>query len=577
MRRSPRWWAGAAFFVALALVAGVLTWRERAALPAPPAGIDPPLLADELRASRARGVAWWHPRRREALREFAFLAHANGLWALADQAYARLQALEPARADWPQLKADVALNSGDAVSAVMLLEIAVAREPANAAAWARLGDLRYKQGQSSAAKKAWENALAADPAQPVAGLGLARLLADDGERDAALELLQKAISGDPAFGAPYSLLASLLAQTDQRQRMSVARALGSKYSGVPARPDPRLAEMLDYTRDVERLAVLADLALLRDEHEQARSLAVLSTRVDPRSWRAWLTAGVVNERLGQLDAARKAHEQALALGGDPVTLKLELASIAQRQGDYATARALLVEAEERGVSESRIRNALGEVERDAGRFAEAEARFRESLAADENQVTAARNLARLLWEAQRTKEAVPLLQRVRDADPLDFAVRATLGEHYASAGELSAACEVLHEAVDLEPRNEAIRRLASESARRLARELAGQRRLDEAAQRLRESIAFQPDAFEPLADFVMLASNTGRLPEALALVETYLQRRAADAKGWLLLGDLRTALGQPAAAGEAWRRAQAAGPGEPWLRAEIEKRLRKQP
>lgn len=547
------------------------TWAQR--LPPVPSQPMPASLSGEIAATRSRATTWWQPgRQTQALRELAFLFHANGHWPEAAAVYRLLADREADRAEWPLLAADVALNAGDPARAIEHLERAVAIDRTQADAWAILGDLRYKAGESAAAEQAYGAALASG-ANATAELGLARLALDRADRRVAIDRLQRALAADSALGAAYALLATVLEADGQARRARVIATLAAKYASVPARPGRALEQVLPFTRDVERLAVLADLALLRGQPEAARGWAERATAADPQAWRAWLTVGVVNERLGRLDAAKRGYERALELGGDRVTLGLELAAVARRAGDFAAARARLLEAESQGVSLARIRNALGELELAAGDRALAERRFRESLAADPQAIVAMRNLGQMLWESGRTAEALPLLERVRTADPLDFAARAALGEECARRGDHAAALEYFREAIDLEPGHAELRTLAARSALTLARQAAGRRDTDSALGHARVAIELAPDMFEPLAHLAALAAASNRSREALAPAEAYAARHPRDAKGWLLLGDLRAMLDQVEGARDAWQRARAAAPSEPALQQEIAQRL----
>jgi predicted TPR repeat methyltransferase len=87
----------------------------------------------------------------------------------------------------------------------------------------------------------------------------------------------------------------------------------------------------------------------------------------------------------------------------------------------------------------------------AGRLRQAEALYRESVAADPAHADALHWLGVLLHQAGQRDEAIAMLQRAADLRPRDAAVQHNLGQACFAAGQSGDAIAALERAVELEP------------------------------------------------------------------------------------------------------------------------------
>lgn len=83
----------------------------------------------------------------------------------------------------------------------------------------------------------------------------------------------------------------------------------------------------------------------------------------------------------------------------------------------------------------------------------AEEAFIESLRLDPNHVKSLVNLSRVLLDADRPDEAVDLLARADDLEPSSNAVHRLRGRAYGKQGQIDAAVEAYHQAIDLDERD----------------------------------------------------------------------------------------------------------------------------
>lgn len=81
----------------------------------------------------------------------------------------------------------------------------------------------------------------------------------------------------------------------------------------------------------------------------------------------------------------------------------------------------------------------------------AEEKFKKSLDMDEQNVTAAYNLAGVLVTEQRAGEAIKLLQKYAELAPKDAGIQARLGDAYFSTKEIKKAVTAYESALKLDP------------------------------------------------------------------------------------------------------------------------------
>jgi ATP/maltotriose-dependent transcriptional regulator MalT len=177
-------------------------------------------------------------------------------------------------------------------------ELAICRPAMTTDGLARLGELRRRQGRMDEAASLFERS----GGHPIASLGRAALALDTGDPRSAVELAERHLRRLPA-----------------RNRTERAAALELLIRAHAA---------LGHGHDLERA---------RAAHDELRSIAE-DARTSPLLASASLAAGVIASTAGELDAARRALEDAVDLfdtSGAPfeaARARLDLASVLERLG-----------------------------------------------------------------------------------------------------------------------------------------------------------------------------------------------------------------------------------------------------
>lgn len=137
----------------------------------------------------------------------------------------------------------------------------------------------------------------------------------------------------------------------------------------------------------------------------------------PNDGEARATLGRVQFTLGDAAGAEKEFRRALALGQPPAALKPALVEALLAQGRFAEALAELGDVADGADSDHRLLLLAGRALRGAGRFDEAQVRFRAALARAPDDTDAVVSLAELLVAMGRQAEADPLIDRALELDP----------------------------------------------------------------------------------------------------------------------------------------------------------------
>jgi len=125
--------------------------------------------------------------------------HRVGRFAEAEALYLEIVAADPAHADATHLLGLVALQRGDPVRAIALIERADELAPSNPVFLANLGDAYQKLDCPERARECCEQALELKPDFPAARINLGNALASLGHRDAAEECFRTVLAADPSL------------------------------------------------------------------------------------------------------------------------------------------------------------------------------------------------------------------------------------------------------------------------------------------------------------------------------------------------------------------------------------------
>lgn len=293
---------------------------------------------------------------------------------------------------------------------------------------AKAGEL-YEKEDFAGAAKLYRQAARSGAQAAIAWFNYGNCQARLGKRGEAAQAWKKATEWAPGFKRARMNLA-ILAEEDRDWAVATVQyrrlwELDSKDASVPLRlgeiqmeqNDP-VGAMIWFGRALAVDSVsmpawsgLARATLATSDTASARALLNrCETYIEDTTGSAWFALSGLQERAGNLEAARRAVERGLVL--DPARLEgwLRLARLAQIRGDEATAVAVLREAVARLPEEGRLWKSLGQAGLRAG---DADAAWNGLSKAIELKEPDSSTLVRILadWHERRGEPALALRAR----------------------------------------------------------------------------------------------------------------------------------------------------------------------
>lgn len=209
---------------------------------------------------------------------------------------------------------------------------AIAADPDNLDARAKLGELFLEKYNGAEAKKTLSGALAKNPAYVPALVAEARRRDFDHERGAdsllarALELEPENVPGrvlharfladvEDFAGASREVDRTLRARPDDADALALGAALARVTGDSAGYADKRRQFAALYPRDAGQFVATAELLGRVRQYGAAARVAREGAELDPRNWRTHAVLGSNLLRLGDIPAGRKSLE--VAFGGDP--------------------------------------------------------------------------------------------------------------------------------------------------------------------------------------------------------------------------------------------------------------------
>lgn len=151
------------------------------------------------------------------------VAGALALWragrhADAENACAAILLASPDQLDARGLLAQIHTANGRYAKAAEHLHRVAELQPADAAAWRRLGDAQFAAGEYASAAETFRRAIELEPRHPRAHNNLGRALAMLGRTDAAIESYRQAIAMDPKYAIAHSNVGIALTSRGEHQQ-----------------------------------------------------------------------------------------------------------------------------------------------------------------------------------------------------------------------------------------------------------------------------------------------------------------------------------------------------------------------
>lgn len=233
----------------------------------------PPALAQALRAAHneaQRQVAALADAssRADVWGNLGMLYHAQRLRYLAEKSYDKAL-IEADKARWRYLRAIVLSERGEIERSIIDFQHTVEAQPANMAAWYRLGVALFLTGELALAETALREAQQQTPDSALVLATLADVaVAGDNPRE-ALDLLKRAWALEPEAGQTAYKLARVYRSLGNAEaaRIWLGKRPGNRLA--PKIDDPLLLEVAQMSRTARFYEIAADWAMARGDQQQA--------------------------------------------------------------------------------------------------------------------------------------------------------------------------------------------------------------------------------------------------------------------------------------------------------------------
>lgn len=400
---------------------------------------------------------------------------------------------QPEGALAPELRARVLARQKDLAGARRQFELALQREPRRVQALVGLGEIDAAQGRLTDAKARWKSRVDADPKNIQLRLAMAEFVARHGGGQSELQaLFEAAVAADPGAVAPRVALiqhhetwgdakAALLAAQGAAAAIPTSGELLGRLGQAQLRAGERRQALQSLTQltqlqpqNIDGHLALADVQMATGDLAAAERAVQRALEIDGESIDALRTQALVALRLKRPDvavaAARKVQKRmpqnalGLVMEGD---VELDRKAFDAAAAAYRKA----TQTAEPGAAPARLHRALQLARKDseaaqfaeewirkqpadtsfvfylgdqalvAGRFEQAEQRYRQVLARQPEQAMALNNLAWVLMQ-QGKAGAVEAARRAASHAPANPAIRDTLGLALARERQFPEALEI---------------------------------------------------------------------------------------------------------------------------------------
>ncbi len=273
------------------------------------------------------------------------------------------------------------------------------------------------------------------------------------EPESAARLARRLGARRAALGEDGHGFARARASADALARLEALGYLGAGLSSSgelsdavdPGRPDPLV--MMEVFNLHNEGNGFSDAG----RHELAIPILSRARELDPGNLAVIMALAQSHIGMGDLERARQALEDLLAVSPDNVTTQVLLARYHRARGELDEAAALLEVAVEIDSEDLSTRLLLAHLLEDAGRPADAEAAYRAILEREDDHVLALNGLATLIYRGGDTEGAVELLTAVLDRQPFYAPACLNLGVIEHGRGNHQRSLRLAERALALRP------------------------------------------------------------------------------------------------------------------------------
>lgn len=282
--------------------------------------------------------------------------------------------------------------------------------------------------------------------------------------------------------------------------------------------DPQ-AELLrkDFPTEPERAKLEEKIACYRRQITQ-----------EPRYADAYTNLGEALRRLGEVVAAKQAHEKALQLNPRLQEAKLGLALLEQQSGNSKAA----IEKIQEIVSQKETATAYfyqGTALHQQAKLPEAETAFRKALELDPSYAEARVNLGLILSQQGKFDEAVNEFKQAIRNEPKLAEAHFNLGVTLQAQGQLEPAIAAYREAIRIDPNN-------AEANYNLGIALNKQGKTSEAISAYKEAIRINPDYENAYVKLGANLTEQGSINEAIASLKKAIRVNPKDPEAYNNMG-----------------------------------------
>lgn len=411
----------------------IQTWNAlRPSLPAA-VGAEAPDLDTRLAGCANRFQSW--PPDQAALAEFTRLCHANGQLDAAINGYQALIYLQPNDAHWPHLLASILAGFGRLEEALPLLRRTSQLAPDHVISWLRLGDASFKSNATAEAESAYQEVLKRVPGNPYALLGLARCDLQTERWTAARSHLQQAVASDPAFADAQSLLASVFERLGNPDGAAQARARVQNGGHYTEAPDDWAEELIGYCHNPYTLLTAASSAVADGEPRKALAPLQRALAIAPNDPRIHRQLAKVLFTLNEPGKARAEMERAVALSPHDENMQFDLVDLLKNTQDHDAFARAVAAAVAACPASAALRFEAGLLAVEAGKSDEAEQHFLFAWQNRPDNPAAARELATLFFQTNRSEAGVGVLEKVLARKPQNTGAHIQLVQHGIDTGD----------------------------------------------------------------------------------------------------------------------------------------------
>jgi len=437
------------------------------------------------------------------------------------------------------------------LQAIAALRAALERAPSLAEAHGLLAQAQHLAGDPAGALDSYQHALHSAPTRTDWSLGLGQVCLDLRRPEIAIAALHDALEHAPDSPAVHTAQAQAYALSglwpEARRAAEAALRLEPE--------NPHIVRQL-----AEAAAHLGDNGAALAAWRQAVALNPRDAAMQIRFARCLLD-------LGQVDEARGVFAQALAIAPDDAAIH-HAAGIAYFElGETQQAYDIAAQAVALAPHTAEYQAAFGKVASRAQKFDTAHAAYVQAAEMDDGRQrpTYLREAGEALWAMNRLAAAVALWQRALTLNPTDQALRARLGLAQLQLGQYPNALELLEQALRQNPRDAQLAREAARAALALgklehaaellqgaidlnpgdaeARHMLGQVRerqgdADGALNLYRQAARVNPGDGRYLAAAAATLAGTGKLVEAVGVIENALRLSPDSAEVQAQAGEL---------------------------------------